>query len=452
MMQTAPKSLRLQIGLVGRTNVGKSSFLNYIAGQDVAVTSPVPGTTTDVVEKAMELLPIGPVTFLDTAGLDDRSELAERRLQKTAIALNRADIVVLLTEPGQWGEFEERVVDGAAQRKQPVIVVVNKTDLPSIGKPEAAFFQPSFARQAALGCQPLEKCSSDPAVAGSPDGGRRPPLQKIVGWLDCSCLDAARRERVVCRFKELLLKACPDDYVNPPALVADLLPPGGLMVMVVPIDLQAPKGRLILPQVQAIRDALDGDAAALVVKEREYAALLGRLNRPPDLVVCDSQVVLKMVADTPRDVKCTTFSILFARYKGDLQVLARGAAMIDRLRAGDRVLVAESCSHHALEDDIGRVKIPRWLRQYTGLDVQIDVSAGRDFPQDLSGYKLVVHCGSCMLTRREMLAHIQRAQAQGVAITNYGLAISVTQGVLKRALSPFPAALDAFEREILGRT
>jgi [FeFe] hydrogenase H-cluster maturation GTPase HydF len=417
-MQTAPKSLRLQIGLVGRTNVGKSSFLNYIAGQDVAVTSPVPGTTTDVVEKAMELLPIGPVTFLDTAGLDDRSDLGERRLRKTAAALERADILVLLTEPNQWSEFEQRVVDDAAPRKQPVIVVVNKTDLPSLGKPDAAF----------------------------PQG-----LEKCTGWLECSCLDAAQRERVVCRFKELLLKACPDDYVNPPALVADLLPPGGLMVMVVPIDLQAPKGRLILPQVQAIRDALDGDAAALVVKEREYAALLGRLNRPPDLVVCDSQVVLKMVADTPASVKCTTFSILFARYKGDLQALARGAAMIDRLRAGDRVLVAESCSHHALEDDIGRVKIPRWLRQYTGLDVQIDVSAGRDFPQDLTGYKLVVHCGSCMLTRREMLAHIQRAQAQGVAITNYGLAISVTQGVLKRALSPFPAALDAFEREISGR-
>jgi [FeFe] hydrogenase H-cluster maturation GTPase HydF len=415
-MQTTPKSLRLQIALVGRTNVGKSSFLNYIAGQDVAVTSPVPGTTTDVVEKAMELLPLGPVTFLDTAGLDDRSELAGRRLQKTAVARDRADIVVLLTEPGQWGEIEERVVAEAALRKQPVIVVVNKADLPSLGKHEASFFQ---------------------------------ALEKSAGWLECSCLDAARRERVVCRFKELLLKACPDDYVNPPALVADLLPPGGLMVMVVPIDLQAPKGRLILPQVQAIRDALDGDAAALVVKEREYAALLGRLQQPPDLVVCDSQVVLKMVADTPQAVKCTTFSILFARYKGDLQALARGAAMIDRLRAGDRVLVAESCSHHALEDDIGRVKLPRWLRQYTGLDVQIDVSAGRDFPQDLTGYRLVAHCGSCMLTRREMLAHIQRAQAQGVAITNYGLAISVTQGVLKRALSPFPAALDAYEREMV---
>ena len=412
-MLTTPKSLRLQIGLFGRTNVGKSSFLNYVSGQDVAVTSPVPGTTTDVVEKAMELLPIGPVTFLDTAGLDDHSELAERRLQKTRAVMDRADVVVLVTEPNRWGEFEEQVATEAAQRKQPVLVVVNKSDLLHDGK-EAAIFSKS--------------------------------LEKTAGWLECSCLATARRDAVVSHFKELLLKVCPDDFINPPALVGDLLPAGGLLVMVVPIDLQAPKGRLILPQVQAIRDALDSDAAALVVKEREYAALLQRLSRPPDLVVCDSQVVLKMVADTPAKVKCTTFSILFARYKGDLQELARGAAVIDQLRSGDRVLIAESCSHHALEDDIGRVKIPRWLRQYTGLDVQIDVSAGRDFPQDLTGYRLVVHCGSCMLTRREMLAHIERAQAQGVAITNYWLAISVTQGVLKRALSPFPAALDAFER------
>ena len=410
-MLTTPKSLRLQIGLVGRTNVGKSSFLNYIAGQDVAVTSPVPGTTTDVVEKAMELLPIGPVTFLDTAGLDDRSELAGRRLQKTAAALERADIVVLLTEPGQWAAFEEGVVAASAQRKQPVLVVVNKIDLPNLGQPAATFLQT------------VEKSTA--------------------GWLECSCLDAARRERVVSRFKELLLKVCPDDYVHPPALVADLLPPGGLMVMVVPIDLQAPKGRLILPQVQALRDALDGDAAALVVKEREYAALLGRLNRPPDLVVCDSQVVLKMVADTPKAVKCTTFSILFARYKGDLQALARGAAMIDRLRAGDRVLVAESCSHHALEDDIGRVKIPRWLRQYTGLPIEFVHVQGHEFPDDLSPYSLVVHCGGCMGNRREMLSRILRCREAGVPVTNYGLAIATSLGILERALGPFPAALEA---------
>jgi len=417
-MNRAPKSVRLQIGIFGRTNVGKSSFLNYVVAQDVAATSPIPGTTTDVVEKSVELLPVGPVTFLDTAGLDDASELAAVRLERTARIHDRADVVVLVTEPNRWSEFEERVAEEAARRKAPLVVVVNKSDLAAFGTPGASFLASVGSRSAA--------------------------------WLECSCTDLAARERTVSRFKQALLKVSPEECLNAPTLMGDLVAAGGLAVLMVPIDLQAPKGRLILPQVQAIRDALDSDAAALVVKEREYAALLARLGQKPDLVVCDSQVVLKMMADTPPDVKCTTFSILFARWKGDLQELARGAALIDRLQAGDRVLIAESCSHHALEDDIGRVKIPRWLRQYTGLDLKVEVSAGRDFPEDLAGYQLVVHCGSCMLTRREMLAHIERAKTQGVAITNFGLAISLTQGVLRRALSPFPAALDAFDRARSG--
>ncbi len=413
-MLSTPKSLRLQIGLFGCTNVGKSSFLNYLAGQDVAITSPLPGTTTDIVEKALELLPIGPVLLLDTAGLDDQSLLAGRRLAKTSALFERADVVVLVTEPGQWGPYEAEVAAEARRRKQPLIVVVNKVDDPG-GEPAARAF-----------CE-----------------RRAGPTAGVLG---CSCRNVADRERTLHAFKAALLKACPEDFLNPPALLGDLLSPGGLAVLVVPIDLQAPKGRLILPQVQAIRDALDNDAAVLVVKEREYAALLATLGRPPDLVVCDSQVVQKMVADTPPAVRCTTFSILFARCKGDLQELARGAARLDRLQPGDRVLIAEACSHHALEDDIGRVKIPRWLRQYTGLDLVFDVSAGRDFPADLAGYRLVVHCGACMLTRREMLAHIQRARAQGVAITNYGLCIAQAQGVLRRVLAPFPAALDAYDR------
>jgi [FeFe] hydrogenase H-cluster maturation GTPase HydF len=244
----------------------------------------------------------------------------------------------------------------------------------------------------------------------------------------------------------MLMRLCPDGFLNAPTLLGDLLPAGGMVVMVVPIDLQAPKGRLILPQVQAIRDALDNDAAVIVVKEREYAALLKRLNKLPELVVCDSQVVMKTLADTPLDVKCTTFSILMARFKGDLIELARGAAQIDRLKPNDRVLIAESCSHHAAEDDIGRVKIPRWLRQHVGGDLQIDHSSGRDYPKNLQEYKLIVHCGACMLTRGEMLLRLHQARQYGVPVTNYGLAISLVQGVLKRALSPFPAALDAFKR------
>ncbi|GFP20447.1 hypothetical protein HKBW3S03_01950, partial [Candidatus Hakubella thermalkaliphila] len=226
----------------------------------------------------------------------------------------------------------------------------------------------------------------------------------------------------------------------------DVRPSGGLAILIVPIDMEAPKGRIILPQVETSRDALDNDAAALVVKEGEYRHILDNLKNPPDIVVCDSQVVAKMVADTPDDIKCTTFSILFSRYKGDLIETTRGVVEVKRLVPGDKILIAEACSHHAVEDDIGRVKIPRWLRQYVGGEVQIDVFAGRDYPDNLSEYRLVIHCGACMLTRREMLFRIHRARQEGVAITNYGVCISFLQGVLERVLSPFPAALDVYRR------
>ena len=266
----------------------------------------------------------------------------------------------------------------------------------------------------------------------------------------CSSVQTAGREQTIAQLKQHILDVCPEEFLAPPPLIGDLLSSGkgvGLAVLVVPIDLQAPRGRLILPQVQTIRDTLDCDAAVAVVKEREYGAFLQRLRTPPDITVCDSQVVLKMVGDTPRDVACTTFSILFARYKGDLVELARGAAVLTDMGPDDRVLIAEACSHHAIEDDIGRVKIPRWLRQYVGADVRIDSCAGRDYPENLSQYRLVIHCGGCMLTRREMLSRMQKARQAGVAVTNYGVAISVLQGVIERTLSPFPAALDAFRRE-----
>jgi [FeFe] hydrogenase H-cluster maturation GTPase HydF len=272
----------------------------------------------------------------------------------------------------------------------------------------------------------------------------------VGGWtlsdnFSAVCSTPAGREAFLIGLRQALLAVCPDDFLRPPPLIGDLVPPGGLAVLVVPIDTGAPQGRLILPQVQTIRDALDHDAAALVVKDRDLAHVLGRLTTPPDLVVCDSQVVQKMVADLPLAVPCTTFSILFARLKGDLPRLAAGAAAVDRLRSGDRVLIAESCSHHAREDDIGRVKIPRWLRQYTGVALQVDTLAGRDFAADLSPYKLVIQCGGCMVTRREVLHRMQQAQAAGVPITNYGVCIAQTQGVLRRVLSPFPAALQACE-------
>ncbi len=415
-MEKTPKSLRLQIGLFGRTNVGKSSFLNMIAGQDEAITSPEPGTTTDVVEKAMELLPAGPVMFLDTGGVDDVSALAGLRVQRTRKILDRADVIILVLEPEVWTESEEELLLEASRRKIPVIAVVNKIDLTVPGK-------------------------------GFLESLRRRPMRVMC----VSSIDRESRDSYVREFKKNLIEVMPEDFVSPPPLVGDLLPPGGLAVLIVPIDLEAPKGRLILPQVQTIRDSLDSDAAALVVKEREYRHYLENLKTPPDLVICDSQVVMKMTAETPRSVKCTTFSILFSRLKGDFLEMVRGAAAIRRLKAGDKVLIAEACSHHAVEDDIGRVKIPRWLRQFLGVDLTIDITSGRDWPQNLTDYKLIIHCGSCMLTRRETLWRIHEAREAGVAITNYGMAISYLQGVLERVLEPFPAALEVYRKTTAPR-
>lgn len=414
-METAPKSTRLQIGLFGRANVGKSSFLNYVADQDIAITSALPGTTTDVVEKSMELLPAGPVVFLDSAGIDDVSELSTARLKKTTQAFDRADVFVIVVEPEAWTRFEDSLCEEAKKRNAECLIVVTKTDLQA---PSDKF---------------LALCR-----------------EKTGTVMTCSCVDFVGRNSCVEAFAENIAALAKKSGREMP-LVGDLVPEGGLAVLVVPIDLGAPKGRLILPQVQTIRDALDNDAAVLVVKEREYAHALSMLARAPDIVICDSQVVLKMVADTPRSVPCTTFSILFSRSKGDLNLQAAGCGVIDLLKAGDRVLIAEACSHHALEDDIGRIKIPRWLRQYTGLDLGIDIVSGRDYPANLKEYKLVVHCGSCMLTRRETLLRIRAAADAGVAITNYGLCISFLQGVIERVLEPFPSALDAFRSKRVNK-
>ena len=410
-MNSTPQSLRLQIGLFGRVNAGKSSLLNYLTGQDAALASPVPGTTTDVVEQAMELLPLGPVLFLDTAGMDDGSRLGPERAQRTLAALKRSDVVVVVTEGGVWGPAEQGLAAEAKGRKAALVVVVAKSDLAA---PEAAF---------------LELLRNE---------------TKAV--LSCNTQDPSGRDAFLDRFKAAVGAVLPAP--SGPPLLGDLVPAGGLVVMVVPIDLQAPKGRLILPQVQSIRDCLDNDASVLVVKERELAPALANLKRPPDLVVCDSQVVLKAAADTQDGVRLTTFSILFSRFKGDLVSMARGAGAIHRLKAGDRVLVAEACTHHALEDDIGRVKIPRWLRRFTGLDLDITHVSHHDYPADLGAYRLVIHCGACMLNRQEMLSRLDLAQVEGVAITNYGIAISVLQGVAARALGPFPAALQAYQASL----
>jgi len=404
-MERTPKGLRLHIGLFGRRNVGKSSILNAITRQQVSIVSDVAGTTTDPVEKPMELLPLGPVLFIDTAGIDDEGALGEMRVARTRKVFDRTDLGVVIAEPGHWGAFEQQIYDELRTRNCPLIVVFNKSDL---GEPDAALVERLKKEKARI--------VRTAALSGT-------------GILD---------------FRQALLDAAPADFLNNPAILADLVGPGEMAVLVVPVDKEAPKGRLIVPQVQAIRDLIDGDAFALVVKERELREALDRLKRPPKLVVTDSQAFLKVVADTPRDIPLTSFSILFARYKGDLNEMVRGALACETLRPGDRILVAEACSHHPIAEDIGRVKIPRWLTQLVGGKLHFDTMQGHDFPDDLAAYKLVIHCGGCMMNRREMLTRILRCKQVGVPISNYGLIVAYSLGIFERALGPFPAALDVY--------
>lgn len=403
-MDKTPKSMRLHIGLFGRTNVGKSTFLNWVAGQEVAIVSPQAGTTTDPVEKTMELPPIGPVVFTDTGGVDDNSALGEKRREKMLGALRRVDVAVLVVEPEIWTEHEARLLAEMKSAGRPCLIVVGKTDLQ---KPSAAF---------------LER------------------LRVLAPFVIESDTVPGQRDRVVNAFKAALGELMPESALRTPDLFGGAVPPGGLVLLIVPVDMEAPKGRLILPQAQAVRAALDAGATAVVAKETEYLAALAKLSAPPDLVVCDSQVVDRMVAETPASIRCTTFSILLARMKGDLPAMVRAVRVIDDLRDGDRILIGEACSHHALEDDIGRQKIPRWLREKTGKTLEIDVVAGLDWPVDLEKYRLAIHCGGCMLTHRGMLHRLQTAGERGVPLTNYGVAISYLKGVLPRVLEPFPEA------------
>ena len=404
-MQATPKGLRLHIGIFGRRNVGKSSVLNALTRQSVSIVSDVAGTTTDPVEKAMELLPLGPVLFVDTAGVDDVGALGQLRVKKTMAVIERTDLAILVTD--DWQEYEQELRGVFDRRKIPILVAANKSDL----RPDDALEQ---AIRAAV---------PHPVV--------------VVSAVQGTGIDELR---------QAVIRAAPDEFVNAAAIVGDLVPAGELVLMVVPIDIEAPKGRLILPQVQTLRDILDNDAYAMVVKERELADALARLNRPPALVVTDSQEFLKVVGDVPKGIPLTSFSILFARFKGDLAEMVRGAMAIESLASGDPVLIVEACTHHPLGEDIGRVKIPRWLEQFVGGRLAIDTVAGPDFPDDLARYKLVIHCGSCVVNRRQMLSRIERVRAAGVPITNYGLAIAYSLGILERALSPFPYALEIYRQ------
>ena len=403
-MQPAPRTLRLHIGLFGRRNVGKSSLLNALTRQQVSLVSDQAGTTTDPVEKPMELLPLGPVLFVDTAGLDDEGALGHQRMARTRAVLERVDLALLVAEAGAWGPFEDALLAELKQRDIPVVVVLNKADLAESTAAERTHLE-------ALGVA---------AVTVSAPGGEG-----------------------LAELREALLRAAPSGFMDSRQLLSDLVPPGEVAILVMPIDSEAPKGRLILPQVMAIRDLLDGHSLALVVQEGELEAALDGLKRPPALVVTDSQAFQGVAAKVPTHVPLTSFSILLSRFHGDLPAQVRGTVAIDRLRGGERVLVAEGCTHHPGEEDIGRVKIPRWLEAKAGAPLRFEHVQGRDFPADLAPYALVVHCGNCMGNRREMLSRIHRCEAAGVPITNYGLAIAHAKGILERALRPFPGALEA---------
>ena len=404
-MQSVPKSLRLQILFTGRINAGKSSVVNLLSGQNTAIISAERGTTTDVVEKAMELRPLGPVLLLDSAGTDDATTLGALRVERTHLAMERADILVIVTTPGVWGTPEIELLEKGKALKLPVLTVVNKCD--------TAMVDDGFIAKLTelTGVAPILTTAANNSAEN-----RDCFIEALVGTL---------------------LKIIPEDQLQTPPLLNDLLPSGGHIVMMVPIDTQAPKGRLILPQVQAIRDALDGEAICTVAKENAFPEIYSRFTSKPDLVICDSQVVRTMIDTLPDGVKCTTFSILMARLKGDLEQLSRGARAIADLKENDPVLIAESCTHHAGSDDIGKVKIPMLLQKKCGCKLNFEFFSGTDFPADLEKYKLVIHCGGCMLNRKAMLNRLARVAAAKVPVTNYGICISYCTNVLDQVLTPF---------------
>jgi [FeFe] hydrogenase H-cluster maturation GTPase HydF len=407
MIRATSKGFRLHIGFFGRRNVGKSSLLNAVTQQKVSIVSEVAGTTTDPVEKPMELLPIGPVLFVDTAGVDDVGALGAQRIEKTRLAISRSDIGVLVTEAGVWGEFEEQLLAELRARGIPVLVALNKADLQAPDVEHLIRFDREQIPYARL-------------VATTGEG-----------------VDELRAK---------LWELAPADSAEPPVLLRDLVGADETAVLVMPIDKEAPKGRIKQLQTHAIRELLDGEANCVVVKDAGLLNVLNNLKTPPSIVVTDAQVFDRVAQVTPESIPLTAFSILLSRLKGDLVAQTRAAVAVERLQPGDKVLVAESCTHHPVEEDIGRVKIPRWLRQYVGGDLEFTTVKGRDFPEDLTPYKLVIHCGACMWNRQEMMSRIRECARQGVPITNYGLVIAYTLGILERALEPFPEALAAYKQ------
>lgn len=398
-LNETPSADRVHIGFFGKRNAGKSSVVNAVTGQDLAIVSDVKGTTTDPVYKAMELLPLGPVMIIDTPGIDDEGALGELRVRKTRQVLNKTDVAVLVidAEIGKSGE-DERLIALFEEKKINYVVVYNKSDLLANEWPQS---------QNEIFVSTITSYN----------------IEKLKEKIAASAVTEEPKLRIV----------------------ADLINPSDFVVLVTPIDKAAPKGRLILPQQQTIRDILEADATAIVVKEFELRETLESLGKKPKLVITDSQVFAKVSADTPKDIYLTSFSILFARYKGNLEITVKGAKAIERLEDGDTVLISEGCTHHRQCDDIGTVKLPRWIKNYTQKQINFKFSSGTEFPEDLSPFKMVIHCGGCMLNEREMKYRQKCAEDQSIPITNYGIMIAYMQGILKRSVAMFPHILAEIE-------
>ena len=402
-MNETPSADRVHIGFFGRRNAGKSSIVNKVTGQELAVVSDVKGTTTDPVSKAMELLPMGPVVIIDTPGIDDEGHLGELRVRKAKQVLNRVDVAVLVVDAtvGKTS-VDEELIHIFKEKEIPYLVVYNKVDL-----------------------------------LKTKDGNRLSSDNNLNQNTEQSIYASAATGQNIYELKEKIASLAVTDELKL-RLVGDLLEPSDFAILVVPIDKAAPKGRLILPQQQTIRDVLEAGAAAIVIKEDELSNTLETLGKKPKLVITDSQVFARVSEETPEDIWLTSFSILFARFKGNLKTAAAGAAALDRLKDGDKILISEGCTHHRQCDDIGTVKLPRWIRNYTGKELEFEYSSGRDFPEDVTKYSLIVHCGGCMLNEREMRYRQKCALDQEIPITNYGIAIAYMQGILKRCVEMFP--------------
>ena len=392
-LNTTPSAERIHIGIFGRRNAGKSSLINAVTGQNLAIVSDVAGTTTDPVYKAMELLPLGPVMIIDTPGLDDEGELGALRVKKALQVLGKTDIAILVTDcTAPMGDPERQLIEEFRTRQLPYLLVRNKCDL-------------------------LETVPA--------------PEDEHTIYV------SAARNTNIFTLKERIAALLPEDQPRR-RIVGDLLAPNDLAVLVVPIDKAAPKGRLILPQQQTIRDVLEAGAAAVVTRDTELKETLRALGRPPKIVITDSQAFASAAADTPAEIPLTSFSILMARYKGDLAVTVAGIRALDHLKDGDRVLISEGCTHHRQCGDIGTEKIPQALKKYTGKDLKLSFTSGVEFPEDLTPYRLIIHCGGCTLNEKEMKNRLRRAQAQQVPMTNYGIFLAQVSGILKRSLEPFP--------------